>query len=397
MRVAVVIVAAGSGQRFGHSPNSVSVPKQYQILAGKPVLNHSIEVFQSHSAIDTIQPVIGAGQEACYFAATAGLALPPPVIGGKSRQESVLNGLRALPPDTGFVLIHDAARPLISSEMVTQILDALQAQGVGGVFPALPVIDTLHLCDTAQQVVRNVPRAGLYAAQTPQAFVFSDILAAHEQALAQGRDDFTDDVDVARAAGVVVQAIAGDPRNRKLTLASDLVWAEGNLMQSLGDIRVGQGFDVHGFTAGDGVTLCGVRIPHSHALAGHSDADVALHAATDAVLGALAAGDIGQHFPPSDIKWRGVASDLFLAHALKLLRQRGGVLAHLDVTLICEAPKIAPFHAAMVARLAEICGVSNDRIAVKATTTEKLGFTGRGEGIAAQAVATIRLPWAGAA
>ncbi len=382
MRVAALIVAGGSGSRFGGE-----IPKQYRALAGVPVLRRAVLAFLNHSAVETVQVVIRAEDRSLYNAAVAGLEVPPPVIGGADRQSSVRLGLEALAdaaPDA--VLIHDAARPLVPDALISAVVAAI-APGMGAI-AALPVVDTLwrsagETCETL------VDRQNLWRAQTPQGFMFSDILTAHRTALGQ---TLTDDAAVAIAASLVVRHVPGSEAAAKITTEADLIRAESQLRQRLTDVRVGTGFDVHAFAEGDHVTLCGVSVPHSQGLAGHSDADVGLHALTDAILGALAAGDIGQHFPPSDVRWKGADSVLFLRHAAGLITARGGVIAHLDVTLICERPKIGPHRSAMQARLADVLGLPLDRVSVKATTTEKLGFTGREEGIAAQAVATIRLP-----
>jgi 2-C-methyl-D-erythritol 4-phosphate cytidylyltransferase / 2-C-methyl-D-erythritol 2,4-cyclodiphosphate synthase len=285
------------------------------------------------------------------------------------------------------VLIHDGARPLVSAAVIDRALAALD--GAPGAIVAMPVSDTLKRANGALHVSDTVDRTALWRAQTPQAFRFADILAAHRGAAAGA----TDDAMLFERAGLAVQLVEGEEENLKITTADDLARAERLLLSRLGDVRVGQGFDVHRFAAdGDGVWLCGIKVPHDRALEGHSDADVALHALTDAVLGAIGDGDIGQHFPPSDLRWKGTPSDRFLRHAAELVTARGGIVAHADVTIICERPKVGPHRAAMVARIAEILRVDASRVSVKATTTEKLGFTGRGEGIAAQAAATVRLP-----
>ncbi|MFY8107017.1 MAG: bifunctional 2-C-methyl-D-erythritol 4-phosphate cytidylyltransferase/2-C-methyl-D-erythritol 2,4-cyclodiphosphate synthase [Elstera sp.] len=382
MRVAALIVAGGSGSRFGGE-----IPKQYRALAGVPVLRRAVLAFLNHPAVETVQVVIRAEDRALYDSAVAGLTVLPPVIGGADRQSSVRLGLEALVSTAlDAVLIHDAARPLVPDAVISTVLAAI-APGVGAI-AALPVADTLWrgmdaTCETL------VDRQNLWRAQTPQGFLFSEILAAHRAAVGQS---LTDDAAVATAAGLLVRLVPGSEAAAKITTEADLIRAEGQVRQRLTDVRVGTGFDVHALADGDHVTLCGVPIPHHRGLAGHSDADVGLHALTDAILGALSAGDIGQHFPPSDARWKGADSAVFLRHAAELVTARGGVIAHLDVTLICERPKIGPHRGAMQARLADVLGLPLDRVSVKATTTEKLGFTGREEGIAAQAVATLRLP-----
>lgn len=379
-----LIVAGGSGQRFG-----AERPKQYLDLLGKPILRRTLDAFLSHPRITGVQVVIDPAWRAQYDRAVAGLTLPEPVTGGATRQDSVRNGLEALaalaaPP--ARVLIHDAARPLTDAATIGAVIDALDE--TPGAVAAVPVADTLKR-GARGLVGATVDRDGLWRAQTPQGFRFADILGAHRAAAGLA---LTDDAAVAEQAGLPVRLIPATEDNVKVTTPDDLTRAARVLMAGLGDIRTGTGFDVHRFTEGDFVTLCGLRVPHDQGLDGHSDADVGLHALTDAILGALAAGDIGSHFPPSDPRWRGADSARFLRHAADLVAERGGIIAHADVTIICERPKVGPHRAAMAARIADILGIAEDRVSVKATTTERLGFTGRGEGIAAQAVATIRLP-----
>jgi 2-C-methyl-D-erythritol 4-phosphate cytidylyltransferase/2-C-methyl-D-erythritol 2,4-cyclodiphosphate synthase len=376
-----LIVAAGRGTRFGGE-----TPKQYRPLGGFAMLRHSAAAFARHPEIDRVRVVIHGDDRALHDEAVAGLDVEAPVEGGASRQDSVRLGLEALEaaaPET--VLIHDAARPFIDAATIARTVAALaEAEGA---LAAVPVVDTLKRAEGVK-VVATVDRAGLYRAQTPQGFRYQPILAAHRAAA--GRD-FTDDAAVAEAAGLAVRLVEGSEANFKVTTEDDLVRAERQL-SATGVVRVGMGFDVHAFGPGDHVWLAGVRIAHAHGLEGHSDADVGLHALTDALLGALGAGDIGSHFPDSDARWKGAASDRFLAHAGALVSERGGAILNVDLTLICEAPKIRPHHAAMVARIGEILALPRTHVSVKATTTERLGFTGRGEGIAAQAVATLRLP-----
>lgn len=382
-----LIVAAGTGQRFG-----AERPKQYLPLAGRTVLRHTVEAFLAHPRVTAVHVVIGPGFRDLYDEAVAGLGLPEPVAGGATRQDSVRNGLEALAAAgaPGLVLIHDAARPLVDAETIGAVIDALATQE--GALAAVPVADTLKRADGAV-VGDTVDRTGLWRALTPQGFRFPAILAAHRDAAGLA---LTDDAAVAERAGMPVALVRSKEENFKVTTPDDLERAERLLaarpFAGLDDVRTGTGFDVHRFAEGDHVWLCGVAVPHTHRLDGHSDADVALHALTDAILGALADGDIGSHFPPSDPQWKGADSALFLRHAVELVRKRGGRIAHVDVTVICERPKVGPHRPAMVARLAELLGIAPDRVSVKATTTEKLGFTGRGEGIAAQAVATVRLP-----
>ncbi len=381
-----LIVAAGSGQRFG-----AERPKQYLDLGGRPVLRRTVQAFLRHPQVTGVHVVIDPAFRDLYDGAVAGLGLPDPVAGGATRQESVRNGLERLAesaPD--LVLIHDAARPLVAADTIGAVIGALDRHPAA--IAAVPVADTLkHGRDGL--IADTVDRAGLWRAQTPQGFRFPDILAAHRAASGL---DLTDDAAVAERAGLPVALVPAKEENFKVTTPDDLTRAARALDSALSDIRTGMGFDVHRFTdgdpGGDHVTLCGVRVPHTQTLEGHSDADVGLHALTDAILGALCAGDIGSHFPPSDPQWRGADSALFLRHAAGMVRERGGRIAHVDVTLICERPKVGPHREAMTARIADILGMDAARVSVKATTTERLGFTGRGEGIAAQAVATVRLP-----
>lgn len=383
-RCTALIVAAGRGSRFGGS-----LPKQYALLDGEPVLRRTISAFRTTPAIDRIRVVIGPGDDARYAVATEGLDLAPPVPGGRSRQQSVLNGLEALAgaaPD--FVAIHDAARPFVRPSEIEACLVAASADGIHGAILGVPLADTLKRVDAAQTITETVSRRDLWRAQTPQVFRFAPLLAAHRAAATLAADEstaLTDDAAVAERAGLRLVMVAGSEDNRKITTSADL-------SPSRMETRTAFGFDVHGFGPGNAVMLCGVPVPHGRALAGHSDADVALHALTDAVLGTVGAGDIGKHFPPSDPQWRGASSDRFLRHAVDLVAARGGRILHLDVTIVCEAPRVGPHRDAMVKSIASIAGVAEHRISVKATTTEGLGFTGRREGIAAQAVATVELP-----
>ena len=401
MTTAALIVAAGRGSRAaGPVPNQV--PKQYAQLGATSVLARTLGVFLEHPAVDLVTVAIAEADRASYDRAVVSghPKLAPPVLGGATRQRSVLNGLRALAPlSPTQVLIHDAARPFVTGDIVGRVLDALQ-RGPGAI-AAVPLADTLKRAGPRGRIEATLDRAGLWRAQTPQGFRFDEILAAHERALTAGREDLTDDAAVAEWAGIPVELVEGSEANVKLTTAEDLASAgravEAALETALetapapGEVRTGQGFDVHRFAAGDRVWLCGVRIPHSRALEGHSDADVGLHALTDALLGAIGDGDIGQHFPNTDPKWRGAASHLFLADAVRRVRARGGAISNVDVTLLCEAPRIAPHREAMRTRIAEILEVDISRVGVKATTTEGLGFTGRREGIAALATATVVL------
>jgi 2-C-methyl-D-erythritol 4-phosphate cytidylyltransferase/2-C-methyl-D-erythritol 2,4-cyclodiphosphate synthase len=382
-----VVVAAGVGERAG------SPPKQFRMLAGEPVLRRTLRLFCGHRAIAGVQPVIHKDHEAEFRAAATGLAnCLHPVVGGATRQRSVLAGLEALAvhsPRT--VLVHDAARPLTSSALVDRALAAIA--GSAAAVPALPVVDTIKRVNESGRVVATLDRSELRAVQTPQVFAYATLLDAHRRAIQSGRDDFPDDAALVEWAGVAVTTFAGEPENLKLTTADDLLRAQALDALACSDVRTGTGFDVHAFGPGDHVWLGGLRIPHEKGLVGHSDADVVLHALTDAILGAIADGDIGSHFPPNDARWRGVSSDRFLAHAASLVSARGGRIAHLDTTVICEQPKIARHRDAMRVRIATIVGIEPARVAVKATTTERLGALGRGDGIAAIASATVRLPW----
>jgi 2-C-methyl-D-erythritol 4-phosphate cytidylyltransferase / 2-C-methyl-D-erythritol 2,4-cyclodiphosphate synthase len=376
-----LIVASGRGQRFG-----AERPKQYQQLAGRPVLRHCLERFASHPRVGRVRAVIHPEDRALYDDAARGLGVLEPADGGPTRQESVRLGLESLgaaPP--ALVLIHDGVRPLVDAALIDRVLDGLALHAA--VLPALPVTDTLKRVGAAR-VLGTVAREGLYRAQTPQGFAYDRILAAHRAAAGA---ELTDDTAVAEAAGLAVAVVEGDEANLKITDPADLARAErliGGVLQP----RTGLGFDVHRLAPGEGLALLGVRLPEPLRLIGHSDADVGLHALTDALLGTLGAGDIGSHFPPSDARWAGADSALFLDHARRLIEAAGGRIEHVDVTLICERPKIGPHRAAMVARLAELLALPPARVSVKATTTERLGFIGRGEGIAAQAVATVSLP-----
>lgn len=382
MTVAALIVAAGRGIRAGGP-----VPKQYQLLAGRPVLAHCIARFIGVTGLDHIRVVIGRGDEATYADTTSGFVLEPPIIGGATRQASVRAGLEALAPlAPAKVLIHDAARPLVPREVIAAVIEAVDPGH--GAMAALPVADTLKQGSEAA-LAAGPDRAGLWRAQTPQGFPFAAILDAHRRFADAA---VTDDAALAELIGLPVRAVPGSERNLKLTTADDMRTAERLLSAELSDIRVGHGIDAHAFGEARPLMLCGVAVPHDLGLAGHSDADVGLHALTDAILGALGEADIGQHFPPSDPAWKGAASARFLAHAAELVARRGGMIAHVDVTLICERPRIGPHREAMRTAIAAILGLALDRVSVKATTTERLGFTGRGEGIAAQATATVRLP-----
>lgn len=388
MRVAALIVAAGTGSRAQTS----DLPKQYQLIGDTPMLRHSIDVFARHPATVAIQVVINPVHSQAYEAATAHChaILLPPVFGGTERQASVFAGLDALAShQITHVLIHDAARPFVSSEIIQRVLDDLASHH--GSIAAIPLADTVKRAGAGNSVLATIERIGLWRAQTPQGFQFAAILAAHHKAKAAGRKDFTDDAAIAEWSGMEVGLVMGAESNRKITTIEDFRVAQHSA-PVWPDIRTGSGFDVHRFTSGDHVMLCGVRVPHDHGLEGHSDADAPLHALTDALLGCIGAGDIGQHFPPSDARWRGAASEIFLAEAARLIRKRCGRIGNVDVTILCEHPRIGPYREAMCARIAEVLGIAVERASVKATTTERLGFTGRGEGLAAMATATVLLP-----
>jgi 2-C-methyl-D-erythritol 4-phosphate cytidylyltransferase/2-C-methyl-D-erythritol 2,4-cyclodiphosphate synthase len=387
---AALIVAAGSGVRAGLAQGR---PKQYAIAGGEPVLRRTLRVFLEHPQVRRVLCAIRAGDEALYEEAVAGLAsgkLLPPVPGGATRQLSVLAGLEVLAAHSpGGVIIHDAARPFISAECIAATLTALQH--FDGAIAAAPVTDTLKRGEGGR-IAGTVAREGLWRAETPQTFHFRKILEAHRAAAQTGRTDFTDDAAIAEWAGLSVALTANAGQNMKITTAGDLAMADtisSGGRAAPADVRCGTGFDVHAFGEGDHVTLCGVRIPHSQGVTAHSDGDAGLHALTDALLGTIGAGDIGDHFPPSDPQWRGADSAIFLEHAVKLMRERGGRVTNADITLVCERPKIGPHREAMRARLAALLGVERERVSVKATTSEGLGFTGRREGIAALATATV--------
>ncbi|MFT0874967.1 bifunctional 2-C-methyl-D-erythritol 4-phosphate cytidylyltransferase/2-C-methyl-D-erythritol 2,4-cyclodiphosphate synthase [Rhodopseudomonas sp. G2_2311] len=386
-RTAAIIVAAGRGLRAG-----AGGPKQYRTLAGRPVIARAMEPFCTHPGVMAVQPVTNPDDTEMFNAAVAGLNFRPAVGGGATRQASVRAGLEALAelkPD--IVLIHDAARCFVTQELISRAITA--AGATGAALPVVPVTDTIKQVDANGAVDATPDRATLRIAQTPQAFRFDVILDAHRRAAQDGRDEFTDDAAIAEWAGLTVSTFEGDANNMKMTTPEDFAREESRLMAALGDIRTGTGYDVHAFGEGDHVWLCGLKVPHTRGFLAHSDGDVGLHALVDAILGALADGDIGSHFPPTDPQWKGAASDKFLKYAIDRVTARGGRVANLEVTMICERPKIGPLRDAMRQRIAEITGVPVSRVAVKATTSEKLGFTGREEGIAATASATIRLPW----
>ena len=387
LRTAAILVAAGRGLRAG-----AGGPKQYRMIGGQSVIYRAMEAFCRHPDVAAVQPVLHPDDNAMFNSACSGLRHEPPTRGGATRQASVHAGLEALAsqkPD--IVLIHDAARPFVSPAVISRAIEA--AERTGAAIPTIAVNDTIKLVDGSGHVEATPERARLQIAQTPQAFKYDMILEAHRRAAREGRTDFTDDAALAEWVGLTVATFEGDGTNMKLTTPEDFVREETRLAAQLGDIRTGTGYDVHAFGEGDHVMICGVRVPHTRGFLAHSDGDVGLHALVDAILGALADGDIGSHFPPSDVKWKGASSDQFLKYAVERVTARGGRIANLEVTLICERPKIGPLRDTMRARIADIAGVNISRVAVKATTSERLGFTGREEGIAATASATIRLPW----
>jgi len=386
-RTAAILVAAGRGLRAG-----AGGPKQYREIGGQTVIFRAMQAFCRHPDVFAVQPVVNPDDAAIFNAAVAGLRHQPPTSGGATRQASVHAGLEALAAEKpDIVLIHDAARPFVTPAVISRAIDA--AGHTGAAVPAIPVTDTIKQIGETGNVEATSDRARLRIAQTPQAFRFDVILDAHRRAARDGRSDFTDDAALAEWAGLTVATFEGDPANMKLTTPEDFIREEARLAAQLGDIRTGTGYDVHAFGDGDHLMLCGVRVPHTRGFLAHSDGDVGLHALVDAILGALADGDIGSHFPPTDPQWKGAASDKFLKYAVDRVTARGGRIANLEVTMICERPKIGPLRDTMRARIAEITGLNISRVAVKATTSERLGFTGREEGIAATASATIRLPW----
>lgn len=388
-RIDAIIVAAGRGERAGQADG----PKQYRRIGGKAVLRHALDRYVTHPAIRRIVVVIHADDAALFAEAAAGLdpRRVSTVIGGADRQDSALNGLEALTSDVpDHVLIHDGARPFCDHAIIDRVLDAMSPDS--GVLAAVPVSDTLKKADDAGHVAGTIARDRLHGAQTPQAFPFAFILDAHRRAKAQGHARFTDDAAIAEWAGLPVRLVAGSPDNIKITWPRDIAMAERILGVTFPDVRTGNGYDVHTFGPGDHVWLCGVKIPHDKTLSGHSDADVGLHALTDALLATIGAGDIGTHFPPSDPQWKGAPSRIFVEHAVGLVKARGGRIANADITLIAEAPKVGPHRAAMTEALCAMLGTGADRVSIKATTNEKMGFVGRREGIAAIATASVVYP-----
>ena len=383
-KIPIIVVAAGRGNRAGSD-----LPKQYHTIAGKMILRHTLDSLLKIEQLGPINVIIHPDDVALYNSCVSGLELPDPIFGGTTRQESSLNGLKSI-SDSEYVMIHDGARPFVSSDLIDGLRMRLDT-GADGVIPALAITDTIKKAHD-YIIESTVDRDNLYRVQTPQAFDYKKLMKAYEN---PDIATLTDDASLMEAAGHHLQLSKGCERNFKITTPEDFNKAEAQIAMTLGDIRTGQGYDVHRFTKGVNLWLCGVELEHSKSLKGHSDADVAMHALTDALLSSISAGDIGTHFPPSDEQWRGAASEIFLKKACQLILGRGGMIAHMAVTIICEAPKVGPHKDIMRARLAEITNIAIDRISVQATTTEKLGFTGRGEGIAAEAIATVRLPFEG--
>ena len=393
LSTAILVVAAGRGSRVGGA-----VPKQYLPVAGRALLTHTLDRLLSADPQADVLVVIHGDDRAHYEASVADLRgrasrVRTPVLGGASRQESVRAGLAALaalpaPPD--LVLIHDGARPFPSEGLIDRAKVAAAQNGAA--VPGSPVTDTIKEVDGTGRIVATPLRAALRAVQTPQAFRFALIHAAHEAAELAGARDLTDDAAIAEWAGHPVHVFEGDPANMKVTSPEDVAAAESRLIRDCPDVRMGQGYDVHAFGPGDHIWLGGLKVPHTKGLVGHSDADVLSHAITDALYGALGDGDIGSHFPPSDPQWKGADSSIFLKAAADAVRARGGMIAHIDATVVCEVPKVGPHRDAIRASIAAVVGLPLDRVAVKATTSERLGFTGREEGIATLAIATVRLP-----
>ena len=387
----VVIVAAGRGERAGQSTEG---PKQYRRIGGKPVIRHTLETFLAHPSIGVVAVAIHPDDAELFNAAAGELADKAVVVhGGKTRQSSTRLALLALRDRRlDHVLIHDAVRPFAEASLIDRVIAGLDRDA--GALPACAVSDTLKKGEDGGLVAATISRDGLFAAQTPQGFPFGPIFAAHQKAHEAGREDFTDDAAIAEWAGIPVRLVEGSPDNVKLTWARDMEMAKMRLGAGTAfpDVRTGNGYDVHSFAEGDHVTLCGVAIPHDRALSGHSDADVGLHALTDALLATCGAGDIGTHFPPSDMQWKGAASRIFVEEAVRIVRARDGRIANADITLICEAPRIGEHRDAMTGALSSMLGIARDRVSVKATTNEKMGFVGRKEGIAAIATATVIYP-----
>lgn len=383
-KVAVLLLAGGRGRRAGSG-----LPKQYRELAGRSVLRHAIDCFVASPLVNTIRVVIHPDDLALYEKSIAGLRISPPINGGAERHLSALNGLESLVSDApDIVLIHDAARPFVDGTLIERVVKGLAE--APGVIPALPVSDTLKRVDGSNnKILETIKREGIWRAQTPQGFIFDAILEAHRR---RNSELPTDDAAVLEQVGMAVSVIEGDERNIKLTTSEDFLRGQRMLENRSTEVRVGSGFDVHRIGPGSSVILCGIEIVCDISLIGHSDADVALHALTDALLGTIGAGDIGEHFPPSDPQWKGAASHIFVETAINEIRQVGGKVRNVDLTIIGERPKVGPHREAMRTNVARLLGISSERVNVKATTTEGVGFTGRGEGLAAQAVVSLELP-----
>lgn len=386
-KVAVVIVAAGRGQRLGEAGG----PKQYRMLGDASLLQHTLDCFTDHPAISVVQVVIHPDDYELYKSAVAEHPkVLSPVNGGKTRQESCKAGIDALPlHDIDKVLIHDAARPFVPAALIDKVVAGISSNICA--LPAIAVADTVKRADEKGVVQKTIPRENLHLAQTPQGFLLEEIKTAHSKAARDTSQEFTDDAALAEWSGMAVKIVEGDRNNFKITTQQDFSMALQKITTNMthADIRTGSGYDVHTLGPGKEIVLCGINIPHNKSLQGHSDADVGLHALTDALLGTIGDGDIGSHFPPSDPQWKSVSSDRFLEHAAKLVQSSGGIITNLDVTIICEAPKISPHRNLMRAKISEICNLEIERVSVKATTNEKIGFLGREEGIAAIASATV--------
>ena len=387
--IAAIIVAAGRGERAGSPQDG---PKQYRPIGGRAVLTHTLQAFLSHPAVYSVTVVIHAQDHALYQAAIADVVAAKQlraVDGGSTRQQSVLNGLEALVDEApDIVLIHDGVRPFVDATLIDAVVKPL-AKGALASLPVIPLTDTIKRATAAETVGETVPRSDLMAAQTPQGFAYAPLLDAHRRAAADADHAFTDDSSIAEWAGIEVKLAAGTAENVKLTVARDIEMADRELGRALPDVRTGNGYDVHALVPGDFVTLCGIRINHDRVLSGHSDADVGLHALTDAMLATCGAGDIGDHFPPTDPQWKGADSRIFLSKAAEIVAEAGGSVLNVDVTLICEAPKIGPHRLAMRRKLADLLQLDLQRCSVKATTNEAIGFIGRREGIAAIATASV--------
>lgn len=388
-KIPVILVAAGRGSRAGGD-----IPKQYQPVCGRPLIAWTINALQKSELVGEIYCVINPDDADLFDHATKGFTLPAPIMGGDSRQQSALNGLKTITSNPSpYIMIHDAARPFVQPSIIADMVNTVTKKpSIKGAIPGVAVTDTVKRTNAQATIIETVSRDQLYRVQTPQLFDHKALLSAYENL---DITHLTDDAMIMEAAGADISITKGDEGNMKVTNPEDFMKAAAMIQKNLDDIRTGHGFDVHAFDAGDHVTLCGVNIPHSHSLKGHSDADVAMHALTDALFSSIAAGDIGSHFPPSDDQWKGAKSEIFLKKACDLIADKGGMISNMVVTMMCEKPKIGAHRDAMRASLSKITGVSMDRISVQATTTEKLGFTGREEGIAAEAVATVRLPLEG--